>query len=51
MAKTIKQIYDKQEMTVAQIAKTFHIGRTTCYRYINYINGIEKLTKKENQPT
>lgn len=38
LAKTIKAIYDKKEMTVAQIAKSFRIGRTTCYRYLNYIN-------------
>lgn len=42
LAKTIKKIYDKREMTVTQIAKTFHIGRTTCYRYLNYIKSTEK---------
>lgn len=31
----LKKLYDSRTMPVSQICRTFHIGRTTLYRYVN----------------
>ncbi|WP_379093336.1 recombinase family protein [Pedobacter sp. UC225_65] len=41
-AKAVKILFDKQEKTMDEIGKDLKLSRSTCYRYLDIINSLEK---------
>jgi len=41
-AKAVKILFDKQEKTMDEIGKDLKLSRSTCYRYLEIINKLEK---------